>query len=187
MKFLKWLLIILLGLALLGFAGFQYMKYNTKKASPEETVVLDQGGTHIEVFYNRPSKRGREIFGGLVPFNEVWRTGANEATTFSTNVDLRVGDQVLPSGTYTLWTIPGPQEWTVIWNGKMYPWGVSWGEKASREPEHDVLQVQVPVEALPQEVELFTIGLDGGSPLRLTLRWDRTGVDVPMVPANEHS
>ena len=187
MKFLKWLLIILLGLALLAFAGYQFMKFNTKKASPEETVVVDEGGTRIEVFYNRPSKRGREIFGALVPYNEVWRTGANEATTFSTNTDLRVGDQVLPAGKYTLWTVPGPQEWSVIWNSKMYPWGVSMNGVASREEAHDVLTTTVPAGTLQNPSEQFTISLEAGDPLYLVLEWDRTQVTIPMEPVREPS
>lgn len=187
MKILKWLLIIILGLALLGFAGFQFMKYNTKKASPEETVVLDEGGTHIEVFYNRPSKRGREIFGGLVPYNEVWRTGANEATTFSTDTDLRIGEQVLPAGKYTLWTVPGPDRWTVIWNDKMYPWGVSMEGVASREEAHDALVAEFPAGTLVNPTEQFTISLEPGIPMYLVLEWDATQVTIPMEPAGEPS
>jgi hypothetical protein len=69
------------------------------------------------------------IFGGLVPYGEVWRTGANEATTFTTNQDLLVDGSFLAAGKYTLWTIPGPESWKVIFNSKMYPWGIDTDKK----------------------------------------------------------
>ncbi len=76
-----------------------------KRASPEDMVEYVNEDLRIDVFYCQPSKRGREIFGELVPFGEVWRTGANEATTFETSIDLTIGGKVLPAGKYTLWTI----------------------------------------------------------------------------------
>ena len=181
MKFLKWFLIIIGSLLILGFAGFKYMQYNTKKASPEETVVYSQGGLNMEVFYNRPGKKGREIFGGLVPYDKVWRTGANEATTFTTNKDLTIGGKVLPAGKYTLWTIPGPEQWTVIFNKKMYPWGVDWNTNASREAAEDAVRVEVPVEHVNKVTELFSIAFQP-EPLALTLTWDQVRVAVPMAP-----
>lgn len=180
MKFLKWALIVLGSLLILGFSAFKFLQYNTKKASPEDTAVYSQGGLEMEVFYNRPGKKGRVIFGGLVPYGKVWRTGANEATTFTTNKALHIGDGTLPVGKYTLWTIPGEQGWTVIFNSKMYPWGVDWNTIASREAEFDVLRVEVPVEAAPAPTELFTIAFQP-TPLALTLTWDQTRVTVPMA------
>ena len=89
--------------AIVAFIGFMQLK-NTKSFSPEEEVVFEQGDLKIKVFYNRPSKKGREIFGGLVPYEEVWRTGANEATTFDTNKDLTIEGKTLPAGN----TLCGP-------------------------------------------------------------------------------
>ncbi len=89
-KILKWGLIVIAVLAAGLFIAFQVLQSQTKKHSPEETVEYQQGEVEFHVYYNRPSKKGREIFGGLVPYGEVWRTGANEATTFATNVDLRI-------------------------------------------------------------------------------------------------
>ena len=180
MKILKWLLIIVLGLALLGFAGFQYMKAQTKKASPEETVLLQDGDLTMSVTYRRPFKKEREIFGGLVPYGKVWRTGANEATTFTTSRDLTIMGQPLKAGTYTLWTIPQADAWQVIWNGKMYGWGVDFDENAQRQAEHDVVNVTIPVEALGRSVEQFTITLEPGNPKQLVLVWDLTRVAVPL-------
>ena len=182
MRFLKWLLIILGGLVLLGFIGFKFMTHQTKKASPEVNVDYDRDGLHIAVFYNSPSKKGRIIFGdsALVPYNEVWRTGANEATTFATDQPLAIGGKTLPAGKYTLWTIPGASEWTVIWNRKMVGWGVNFDSKAAREPAEDVLEVKVPVEVLPNEVERFTITVQDLPGPTLVMEWDRTRVAVPL-------
>lgn len=174
------LTLLLTGLVLSSCAG---MKERTKQASPEGLVTYSlQNGSDasLEVFYNRPSKKGRVIFGELVPFGEVWRTGANEATTFTTNVPLLIGGQELPEGKYTIWTIPGPSEWTVIFNTKMYSWGVSWGGKASRDPDHDELSIKVPVEILQEVTEMFTIDLRNQDPVEMHLMWDQTRVVVPM-------
>lgn len=179
-KALKWFLLVLAIVLMVVFAGFQFMKYNTKKASPEDRVVFTQGDLKLEVFYNRPGKKGRLIFGELVPYDQVWRTGANEATTFTTNKPLTIEGKVLKAGAYTLWTIPGQDRWTVIWNDRMYPWGVDFDQKVQRRPEHDALQVQVPVERLAGPVELFTIAVQE-APLALTLSWDDVRVTVPMA------
>ncbi len=179
-KILKWGLIVIAVLAAGLFIAFQVLQSQTKKHSPEETVEYRQGEIQFHVYYNRPYKKGREIFGGLVPYGEVWRTGANEATTFATNVDLRIDGKELPAGRYTLWTIPGPDAWTVIFNGKLYGWGVGWGGKASRDPGADILEVRVPVETLSTPVEQFTIAFEGDNPAALTLSWDRTRVAVPL-------
>ncbi len=176
-KALKWTLITVAALVLLMVALFPVMQSQTKKASPEATATATIGSAQVAIKYCQPSKRNRVIFGELVPFGEVWRTGANEATTFTTSADLSVNGVTLPAGTYTLWSIPGPTEWTVIWNSKSYAWGVSFGAKASRKPEFDALQVKVPVESLPETLEMFTIGLDGTG---MTLSWDQTQVKVPM-------
>lgn len=178
-KALKWTAIVVAVLVVGLFVAFKVMQANTKKASPEVTVEYKSNGTEVSVFYNAPSKRGREIFGKLVPYGQVWRTGANEATVFKTNQALTLGGKSLPAGEYTLWTIPGPETWTVIFNGKQYPWGVDWDSKPTREPEHDVLQVQVPVETQAPPVELFQISFDEKIPA-LVLAWDRTKVAVPM-------
>ena len=179
-KFLKWTLIVLASLAAIAFIGFQVMKSNTKKASPEGTVAYEKNGLKVDVFYNRPSKRGREIFGGLVPYDVVWRTGANEATTFATNQDLLIGGQSLPAGKYTLWTIPGPDEWIVIFNKEMYGWGVDFDQKAQRKPESDALQVKVVPETMPEVMEMFTISVEDAAVPTLVLAWDRTRVAVPL-------
>lgn len=173
---------VLVGLMVLGYFGFQYMKKETKKASPEQTVNYDKQGLDLEVFYCRPSAKGRDIFGeaGLIPYGEVWRTGANEATTFETATNLTIQGQTLPAGKYSLWTIPGEQEWEIIFNSKMYPWGVSFGATASVEREHDVLVVKVPAESIEPPIEMFTIAFEEGEALRLSMMWDDQKVSLPI-------
>jgi len=178
MKILKWGLIIVAVLAVLGYFGFQYMKVQTKKASPEDTVEFKAKDLKLSVFYCRPYKKGREIFGELVPYGEVWRTGANEATTFTTNKAIKFGGEDLAAGTYSLWTIPQKSQWTVILNSKLYGWGVNFGGEASREEAYDVLKINVPTIELDQTVEQFTIDFEYN--VNLTLSWDRTKVSVPI-------
>ncbi len=183
-KFLKWFVIIAGVLLLLfKFIAQPYLKEQTKKHSPEQTITHTMGDTELEVYYNRPYKKGREIFGGLVPYGKVWRTGANEASTFETTKDITVAGKPLPAGKYTLWTIPNQDSWEVIFNKKMYGWGVtliSGGKETPREPGEDALQVTVPTQKLGSTMEQFTISFDQSKGHFLTLAWDDTKVSVPI-------
>ncbi|HEX8547608.1 MAG TPA: DUF2911 domain-containing protein, partial [Cytophagaceae bacterium] len=132
------------------------------------------------VFYCRPYKKGRKIFGELVPYDAVWRTGANEATTFSTDTDLDIDGKKLPAGKYSLWTIPTKDQWTVIFNSKMYGWGVDMSARPSREEEYDVLSIKVPSKVDSQIVEQFTISFIDTPTLNMNFAWDETRVNVPM-------
>ena len=171
-------LVIVLGAIMLTYIIY---KNNTKSYSPEDTVEFSSGDLELEVFYNRPYKKDREIFGGLVPYNEVWRTGANEATTFFTSKDILVDGSLLPAGTYTLWTIPQEETWKVIFNSEMYPWGITADKLPSRIPEYDVLTVEVPTRELNNPVEQFTIYFQEKQGfVHLNLVWDQTLVRVPL-------
>lgn len=176
----KRILIIVTSLAVIFIGLFKFMQMQTKKASPEATVNYKKDGKDLSVFYCRPSKRDREIFGGLVPYGKVWRTGANEATTFTTATDIKIAGQTLSAGTYTLWTIPEKESWTVIFNKKQYGWGISFGGEASREPAADVINLSVPIEKINEPEEIFTIAFDDLSDLKLVLTWDQTRVSVPI-------
>jgi flagellar basal body-associated protein FliL len=178
-KILKWVGIVVAVLAVVLFIAFKFMQNKTKQASPEATVVYKKEATEISVFYCQPSKKGREIFGGIIPFGKVWRTGANEATTFTTNEPVKFGDKIVPAGKYTLWTIPEADHWTVILNSKQYSWGVSFGGVASREAEADIAQIQVPVETVAESVEKFTVSFND-STQAMILAWDKTKVTVPL-------
>lgn len=186
-RFLKWVLwgmvVITVGVFIYAFANDSNLIF--PKKSPEDTVSFIKNDLDLEVFYNRPSKRGREIFGGLVPYKQVWRTGANEATTFETNKPLKIVNDSLPAGKYTLWTIPSDSTWHVMFNRKSYPWGVDASMKPMREAQYDVVDVEVPVEQIDTQVEQFTIGFDNSlDKLSLTMVWDDIKVAVPLNTYN---
>lgn len=173
MKVLKWILISLAVIVLALFIAFKWMQSNTKKLSPEGQVAYQTEEYDVEIFYNRPSVRGRTIFGELVPYGQVWRTGANEATTFKTATDLEIDGKTLPAGTYTIWTIPGRDEWEFIFNSKEYPWGVGWDGEALREPEYDVLKTTVLKETTPKIIETLSISLvDAQEGFQMQLAWE---------------
>ncbi len=158
----------------------------SKRLSPKDTVKFELNDTKLEVLYNRPLKKGREIFGALVPYDQVWRTGANEATTFTTNKFLVIDGITVPTGTYTLWTVPQDSIWKVFFNTKEYPWGVDEQMRPMREPKYDLLEVDVPVIHLDNTVEQFTIAFDNTTDnLKLTMAWDHTKIEVPMEISKE--
>lgn len=157
-------------------------RYATKAHSPEDMSVYSENDLTLEVVYNRPFKKGRKIFGELVPYDEVWRTGANEATTFSTNKDIYVDGSLLEKGIYTLWTIPKPQSWKVIFNSKMYPWGINMEKKAYRDPAYDVLVLEQPTSTLKDTLEQFSIYFEQANELiLLNFAWDDTKVTLPIT------
>lgn len=175
--------IIIVSVIMVSYAIF---KTDTKSYSPEDIVQYQNGDWKMEVFYNRPYKKDRIIFGGLVPYNEVWRTGANEATTFETNKDILVDGSLLKAGKYTLWTIPMENSWKVIFNSQMYPWGITSEKKPSRIADYDALVVEVPVRRLKNPLEQFTIGFTEAFELtNFNLAWDDTLIRVPIKEAEE--
>lgn len=135
------------------------------------------GVTEFEVSYARPSARGREIFGGLVPYGETWRAGANAATKLTASTAFTFGGTEVPAGTYALFAIPGPVEWTVILNRKHDQWG-SYNHDAAE----DVARATVPVHAQSPRVETLTIEINDITVAGATLQvaWDQTRVAVPL-------
>jgi hypothetical protein len=149
-------------------------------ASPRDKVTASVGGQTITVDYSRPYMKGRKIFGGLVPFGQVWRTGANDATTFTTTGDLMLGSLHVPAGTYALFTIPGETEWTIILNKVAKTWGSFSYEKNKAE---DLGQVKVKAAEAGAPVEQLTINVTpqgGDKQALLTISWDKTVVKVPI-------
>ena len=144
--------------------------------SPRDSVVVNAGGAALWIDYGRPSKRGRVVFGGIVPMGEVWRTGANAATQFKTDKALDFGGTVVPAGFYTLWTIPSEHGWKLVINGETGQWGTE------HKAEKDLYTIEMHVDALPQPVERFTIGVEpnakGGM---LDLDWDTTRASVAFT------
>ena len=137
--------------------------------SPRDSVKAVAGGAALWIDYGRPSKRGRVVFGGIVPYGEVWRTGANAATQFRTDKALDFGGTVVPAGFYTLWTLPTAGGWKLIVNSETGQWGTA------HKAEKDLYTIDMKMSVLPEVVERFTIAVDpteqGGT---IHLDWDTT-------------
>lgn len=168
-------------LIILGFVAKFFVKQHDKSFSPEEEVTYVSGNLSIRVVYNRPYKKGREIFGALVPYDKVWRTGANEATTFQTNMDLHIEGNTLKKGKYSLWTIPGEENWKIIFNSEYGQWGIGSDGDANRDPKKDVLTVDVHAVQQDRVFEQFTISFEKvAEDAEMVLIWDKTLVAMPF-------
>jgi hypothetical protein len=132
--------------------------------SSRDTVRATVGAAHVLVDYGRPSKRGRAIFGGVVPFNSVWRTGANAATTLVVDHDVTIGDTRVPAGEYTLFTLPTAEGWTLIISKKTKEWGTDY------DPTADLARIPMQIGISADPVELFTIGVDPSG--MMSFAWD---------------
>lgn len=181
----KFLLIVgvFIGVIIVGLGFYMAEKRSQDKAlSPEEEVTYRKGDLELVVFYNRPFKRGREIFGSLVPYGKLWRTGANEATVFATSEEIQIGGQILPSGRYQLLTIPDQQKWTIILNSDVPGWGIDQSTgKPYRNRNAKEWIFDVPSEHLQKPEEQFTILFEEeGSTILLQLSWENTRVRIPI-------
>ncbi|TYP70992.1 DUF2911 domain-containing protein [Aquimarina intermedia] len=153
------------------FAGLQKSPTDIVYASPEKNAKPD-----IKVIYSRPQKKDREIFGKLVPFDKVWRTGADEATEIKLFKDFKMGDIMLKAGTYSLFTIPGKDNWEIILNSDLDSWGAYTYDKTK-----DAARITVPVTTDQEALEAFSIAfkkVDKG--YHMVLGWDTTRVEVPF-------
>ncbi len=142
--------------------------------SPRDTAEVTIDGKKISIDYGRPSAKGRKIMGGLVPYDQVWRTGANKATHLTTEADLMIGNLAVPKGTYTLFTLPSASGWKLIVNKHTGQWGIPYKYEAE-----ELGRVDMKVTALQASVEQFTItltGAKGGGTLKL--EWEMTSASV---------
>jgi hypothetical protein len=163
-------------MAALGSA--QMDKISRPSPAAKASCALADGKT-ITVDYSSPRAKGRKIFGGLVPYGEVWRAGANEATTFVTTADLMVGDKHVPAGSYTIFTIPNKDKWTLIISKKTGEWGIPYPGA-----DQDLLRVDMKASTLPSAVENFTIAFDktsGGCTLRMDWETTQASVDIAKM------
>ncbi len=148
------------------------------KPSPAASASCDLGGGKtIKTDYSSPRMKGRKIYGELVPFGEVWRTGANSATTFVTNADVMVGGTAVPAGSYTLFTLPTANGWKLIINKKTGEWGIPYTYESD-----ELARVDMKVSKLPSPVENFTIAYEkSGSGCTLRLDWETTRASVEIT------
>ena len=147
-------------------------------SSPTQTIKQNFGLGAIEVIYSRPSIRGRRVYGDLVPYGKLWRTGANEATTLSFTDPVEINGKKLDSGTYVLYTIPGEEIWEVIINKGTK----NWGTEGYKEVE-DVLRYKTEPIKLKTKVETFTIQFTDVKPdsCELHLMWDKKALVIPIT------
>jgi hypothetical protein len=157
-------------LALVAISSILPACAQPERKSPHETVKSG----NISVTYGRPLKKGREIFGALVPYGQVWRAGADEATEITFAKDGSIGGKPVKAGTYSLFAIPTEKSWTIILNSQLKQWGAYEYDKHKAK---NVLEVTAPVKALDASSESFTIKVDGG---QLILEWDKTQAAVPV-------
>jgi hypothetical protein len=170
--------VLLLGFAVMATAGLGQEDKSKRPSPPAKTECSIAAGKEITVDYSSPRMKGRKIYGDLVPLGQVWRAGANEATTFVTAVDVIVGGTAVPAGSYTLFTIPNADKWTLIISKKTGEWGIPYPGEAD-----DFARVEMKVSKLSAPVENFTIALDhAGAGCTLRMDWETTRASVQISP-----
>src|SRR5947208_280326 len=159
---------------LVAVAGAQQDK--SKRPSPPGTAEVTLKGKKVRIDYSRPFMKGRKIMGELVPYGKVWRTGANEATTLTTEANVNIGGTYVPAGTYTLFTLPSDGTWKLIINRQTGQSGLDYDEK------QDLARVDMNKSQTKEPVEQFTISLDtkGDNTADLVLEWENTRLTVPV-------
>lgn len=169
----KTAVVLLFILSFTLFAAAQQDK-SKRPSPPAQTQCKLPDGKTITTDYSSPRAKGRQIFGGLVPYNEVWRTGANEATTFVTTADLNVEGKEVPAGNYTLFTVPAQDKWTLIINKKTGEWGIPYHYESD-----ELARVPMQVSKTTGPVENFDINFfQTGGGCTLLIRWENTQASV---------
>jgi hypothetical protein len=167
--------------ALLAALGTANAQIKTPAPSPVAKISQEVGLIKLELEYSRPSAKGRKVFGDLVPFGEMWRTGANASTKVTVSDDAKVAGMPLPKGTYALYTIPGEKEWTIIFYKNTSYWGVP----EPKDFKEDEVQARFTVPSVPMRdlVETFSININNlrNNGADLEIMWEYTKVIVPIM------
>jgi hypothetical protein len=165
-------------LAFMFFAGAAPGPFRGQVLSPPQHAGCKfTDGKAITVNYSSPRMRGRKIFGDVVPFGEVWRAGADDATSFVTNVDVIAGSKNIPAGRYTLFTLPTPAKWTLIVSKQIGEWGIPYPGQ-----QYDFTRADMKVSKLPSPLENFTISFDqAGSACAMKLDWETTRATIDIA------
>jgi hypothetical protein len=145
--------------------------------SPPETATVSLNGKTITINYSAPSMRGRKIMGQLVPYDKVWRTGANAATSFVTSANLKIGSTTVPAGSYTLYTLPGASQWQLIINKQTGQFGTEYSQ------DQDLARIPMKgtTRSSPQEKMSISFENTKGNTTELHIRWENTDVSVPIT------
>jgi len=158
------------------FAAAQGQTDKSKRPSPPGTASVALNGKNVNIDYSRPFLKGRKIGSEIVPYGKVWRTGANEATTLTTEADLDIGGTSVPAGKYTLWTLPSEGTWKLIVNKQTGQWGTEYDQA------QDLARIDMQKSQTQQPVEQFTMSFNkkGNDTADLVLDWGSTRVSVPV-------
>lgn len=144
--------------------------------SPNAIATLKYEDTYIKITYCRPHKRGRTVFGGIIPYGKVWRTGANEATEITVTKDIMIAGNRLKAGSYSIFSIPKPDSWTIIFNRGLGLWGAYEYDR-----KLDVFRFELPVEKPKKVYQPFTIEFEQTAEItKLLLIWDESKISIPI-------
>ena len=163
--------ITMLAILLIAIASLAFAQDKSQRPSPAAKAQCNfADGKTVTVDYSSPRMKSRQIYGGLVPYGQVWRTGANEATTFVTTADLNIGGKDVPAGNYTIFTIPNQGKWTLIINKTTGEWGIPYKYESA-----DLARVDMTVSKTAGPVENFTISFhEMGTGCHMYLDWENT-------------
>jgi hypothetical protein len=174
----KPLIVISALVAALAIAGLALRAQQDKasRPSPPAKAECKIDGKTITVDYSSPRAKGRKIFGALVPYGQVWRAGANEATTLTTSSDINIGGTTVPTGKYTIFAIPGESKWALVISKKTGEWGTAYPG-----PDNDLARIDMKVSKPPALVENFTIAFDQkGNTCTMRMEWENTSASVDI-------
>ena len=167
----------LVGVFIIAVAAFGFAQDKANRPSPAAQAQCKfADGKTIAVDYSSPRMKGRKIYGGLVPYDQVWRTGANEATTFVTTADLSIGGKDIPAGNYTIFTLPNADKWTLIVNKKTGEWGIPYKYESD-----ELARVDMSTSKTSSPVENFTISFhEMGDGCHMYMDWENTRTTVEI-------
>ncbi len=166
---------LLVTLAVAGIA-LRAQQDKASRPSPPAKAECKIDGKTVTVDYSSPRAKGRKIFGSLVPYGQVWRAGANEATTLVTSGDINIGGKTVPAGKYTIFAIPAEDKWTLVISKQTGEWGTAYPG-----PDNDLARVDMKVSKTSAPVENFTIAFDQkGSTCTLRMEWENTNASVDI-------
>lgn len=170
--------VVAMGLAILTIPAKSQQDKSKRPSPPASTQCSLAGGHSVKVDYSSPRMKGRKVYGELVPWGQVWRAGANEATTFVTDADVVVGGKTVPQGSYTLFVVPNSASWELIVQKTTGEWGIPY---PPQKDAGELLRTHMTVSSLPAPLENFTISFDQkGAGCTLNMDWETTRASVDI-------